>query len=1182
MDYKSALGINPQTGANEVGGETLFEYVNMRLSAAGLPVFGKEDDYPIVELAKPLLENYREFSKLSAEYYCPPDSRIMNYLENYLSDVCDPREPFPSLPHKTFVLDRFGTARTLSLPPDSDKHENPLVSSYRVRQGILNNPRSDRRTTAGVFHVAEGGLPVPADKKSVPKRVFKNLWARAFSAPDEMLELPFTSTQERKAKTWVSIYLRPTVCPKIPNGESEKTMEIRFFAPGALVCNLDFVESIFGNAGNPFLQKNDAAEYLDSWTGHTGCIVLAPHLTSLKKKELGLPNISEATERQKRDGMCWEDPDELYNDGKSFKITARGSEGVIVTLIADNYFGYSKKEIKTQISYSANLYGQCEEEHSDGALAFSSRDLGEDFYSTSYAPNNKSSFARLVEILADTIEVHPDGWARDKNYPDIIYVDEKAYYSLKTQTVTWQKDGVEKSIRLTPYTTYISPAGYKVEMSRPHESRRWRLVGTTEEGVYCHKPATVSGGGKSEISKDISDAIIHGPSMIADFKRDIEFVSEIINKNYGNRYRDPNSPNNKGPLSRPILDSRRTMGSVVKLLTPSDEYSDEYNKWLSSIPFYIREFVLTVKRHYRPEWGKNWQDKFSVDTINGTGGNTLKYKNAPVLTSYLRIGFTEDGSWRTFSLRKDFAPSIKLQMEDDITTSVVVPESAVEYLPENLVREIHSSVAHQSRPVVFCAISVDFERRISRVDEHKLWKHPEPVLQDFHILPSLKFRAIYQPAGGVAGPTADDGVEVVHLDVHRKKPEPYAVFVFVRRRKYRTLCADGGFRFPVVAHSVARRRNVQGKILLQISPRKCETLLVEVFQVLQVAAFARFLCAKVHFGEFAPRHRRQRIPVEPRLCSRCVRILRNELRGGIEQLSVGVGIGNFVLAEFADKTDGGTDFSKVNLTTAIAVVPIPFDVRPLVRLVFSALRAFELPFTHVGRFELPVGIVVFHSALREENALAEPSESRNACLRLLHVSVRPLPGFVAYEPTNRAALEIAFGVGSENPKGHSVRKENRLGFLLVPVCGKELFHGVALRKEFVQPSLRLVFCVGVCLRKPQTRAWEVRDNVAKAQFRTDRLARLDGGYNRNEAYVGISHRLHRFAHPRGIRRLEMPRNRGVGNVFYVLLAPFPRGNPFWKPPIRGQQRCQRIFAHFTSLLKIHSATFTVIALPQAL
>jgi len=134
------------------------------------------------------------------------------------------------------------------------------------------------------------------------------------------------------------------------------------------------------------------------------------------------------------------------------------------------------------------------------------------------------------------------------------------------------------------------------------------------------------------------------------------------------------------------------MGSVVKLLTPSDDFTDEYNKWVESIPFYIREFVLTVKRHYRPEWNGKWQDKFSVDTINGAGGNTLKYKNASVLTSYLRIGFTEDGSWRTFSLRKDFAPSVKLQMEDDITSSVVVPRNSVEYLPSEMAKHPKESV----------------------------------------------------------------------------------------------------------------------------------------------------------------------------------------------------------------------------------------------------------------------------------------------------------------------------------------------------------------------------------------------------------------------------------------------------------------------------------------------------------
>ncbi len=44
-----------------------------------------------------------------------------------------------------------------------------LLASYRVKQGILHNPANDRRTTKGSFHIAEGGLPIPGDKKAVPK-----------------------------------------------------------------------------------------------------------------------------------------------------------------------------------------------------------------------------------------------------------------------------------------------------------------------------------------------------------------------------------------------------------------------------------------------------------------------------------------------------------------------------------------------------------------------------------------------------------------------------------------------------------------------------------------------------------------------------------------------------------------------------------------------------------------------------------------------------------------------------------------------------------------------------------------------------------------------------------------------------------------------------------------------------
>ncbi len=676
MDREKALGINPKNGENLVYGRTMSEYANMKLAAMKLPVFGSENKYPVLELARPLLETYEEFAEKLSGTLCPADERISEFLSSFLAGVSG--DDIPKLPPRTFVLDMFGLARELSLPPDSDKFENAYVKSYRVKQGVLHNPANDRRTTAGVFHVVEGGLPVPDDKKSVPKIVFKNMLIRAFNAPEDLLEFPFTSTQDKKARAWVSLFMRPVVCPEIPNVASEKSMEIRLFAPGGFVSNLDFAESIFGNSGNPYLSKNDSASDPDSWTGHTGCIVLAPHINKLTKRELGLPREEDATPRQRRDGMFWSSPGELYNDGKPFKLTARDASGVIFTIISDNYFGYTKKEVKTFISFSANLYGQAEEEHSGGAVAFSSWDLGDDFDMASYSPNSKRSFAQTLELLGDSVEVNPDGWASDKKYPDIVYVREDSKFSLREQKIYWFKGGEEKSIRLSPNTTYVSPCGYKVEMKRPHASRGWRLVGTVEEGVYCHKPATVSGGGKSELSKDIANAIIHGPSIVADFKRDIAAVSEIIDKNYGDRYKDPLQ--NKGLNSRPILDSRRSMGSVVKLLSPSDDYTDSYNEWLRSIPFYIREFVLTVKRHYRPKWGDNWKKMFSVDAINGKDGNILKYKSMPVITSYLRVGFSEDGSWRTFSLRKDFAPSFKIQMEDDITSSIVVPRSSVEKL----------------------------------------------------------------------------------------------------------------------------------------------------------------------------------------------------------------------------------------------------------------------------------------------------------------------------------------------------------------------------------------------------------------------------------------------------------------------------------------------------------------------
>lgn len=661
-----------------------FEDNNERLAAlARLKLWfrGSDDDQiqefseSVNSVAQPLLANLQEKNRLLSDYLCPADQRIQDFLDNYLSDLSS---PVPRLPTDVLQLEHHGIARSLSLPLNKSKHTTNILSSFRTVQGVIHNPKSDRRTTKGSFHVAEDGLPIPEDKKAVPKRVFAYLLAKAFDeAPKEMLELPFMAGQAGSLHTFVSLLLRPTVVPAVPGVNDVISMETRFFAPGSLVSNLDFVESIFGNGGDPYLTENDAALDPARWTGHTGCVILAPHLIHLKKKEAGLPHISEATERQVRDGMCWEDENEVYNDGGGFKLTARDGSGVMVTLIADNYFGYCKKEVKTQISWSANLLGGCEEEHAGGAVAYASYNLGDDFSLSSYYKMVDHTFAEVVERYGSFLNISEDGYAVDKNYKNVVYLPEDVVITLSDQIIRWNKGGEAKTLRLKPNHHYVLPSGYKVSMVKSDRHQGWELIGTTAEGVFCHKPCTVSGGGKSEISKPISDAIISGPVFVADLSKDLEIVEAIMNYDYSDRFLDPNAERIRG---RGILDADRSLGSVIKLLTPSKEYREEYNNWLNSIPRQAKDLVFLVKRLYDPEWGDDWRKLFSVDVINGKPGNELKFNEKMIYMKYLRVGFTEKNSWRIFTLRSDFSPSAKLQMEDDITASTVLPRSQVKGL----------------------------------------------------------------------------------------------------------------------------------------------------------------------------------------------------------------------------------------------------------------------------------------------------------------------------------------------------------------------------------------------------------------------------------------------------------------------------------------------------------------------
>ncbi len=225
-----AHGLTPSAASKHVREDILgpdsdvVRYIDLKLAALGF-VANHHGESDLFEIARPLLRNYHQKDLMLGNLQCPSDRRIQAYLDRSLRDVCPGGAP--QLPANTFLLDRAGLARVMSLPLGADTFTSPYLQSYRLPQGVLHNPKSDRRTTQGIFHIVEGGLPVPADKLAVPKKTFAALLAAALQPPPGLMLLPFTVDQNDPVRLFVSLLLRPPVCPATEQ-DPLKTMEIRF------------------------------------------------------------------------------------------------------------------------------------------------------------------------------------------------------------------------------------------------------------------------------------------------------------------------------------------------------------------------------------------------------------------------------------------------------------------------------------------------------------------------------------------------------------------------------------------------------------------------------------------------------------------------------------------------------------------------------------------------------------------------------------------------------------------------------------------------------------------------------------------------------------------------------------------------------------------------------------------
>ena len=147
-----------------------------------------------------------------------------------------------------------------------------------------------------------------------------------------------------------------------------------------------------------------------------------------------------------------------------------------------------------------------------------------------------------------------------------------------------------------------------------------------------------------------------------------EQVAEILAKDYSAIYRraDAEAPVAADPqpgafarFGDQAADPLAGVHGRIQRMAPEPAADDTAARRSSSSAITGRNGATTGASH------------FTVDRINGFLGHELKFEGQKLVGNYLRVGYDPDGSWRIYKLRPDFHPADKVQMEDDITASVV-------------------------------------------------------------------------------------------------------------------------------------------------------------------------------------------------------------------------------------------------------------------------------------------------------------------------------------------------------------------------------------------------------------------------------------------------------------------------------------------------------------------------------
>jgi len=187
-------------------------------------------------------------------------------------------------PARPFILEHhYGLALRAVAADRAESWQNELVSSYRLDNGVPAQPINDRRYDPGRVSRAEGGLPIPADKTRRRLRTYLRLLQRR-CASAQLTRLPSRTTGRRPWRPWC----RCCCAARLPGGPkvaAESAMEVRLLRLPRAGANWTSWRAL-GNAGDPYRRATTAALDVDGAGPATGLLILAPHLTRLRKRTL--------------------------------------------------------------------------------------------------------------------------------------------------------------------------------------------------------------------------------------------------------------------------------------------------------------------------------------------------------------------------------------------------------------------------------------------------------------------------------------------------------------------------------------------------------------------------------------------------------------------------------------------------------------------------------------------------------------------------------------------------------------------------------------------------------------------------------------------------------------------------------------------------------------------------------